>query len=249
MGCDPRVLRMKSAAVLAIGAINGLSMAYAAAPAADAGLTRRVFDDTGTFWTQQFTQLGGHYQPPGLTLYSAQSSGLCEQKEPMSGAFYCPADQHLYLDPKALEAIGARARADSAVAQSFVIAHLVAHHVQYLIGTTALVQQARSSSTAENANRTLVTLELQADCYAGLWLHSAAQHNVLTVTPEALSAAVAAVANESLARAHALPAGTLVPDPMDTGTAAQRLRWTQRGFESGNFEGCDTFGAAAKGEL
>jgi predicted metalloprotease len=242
---------MKAVAVLALSAIGALSTAYAAAPlpAADDGSLKRLLDDTGTFWTQQFAQLGGHYQAPGLTLYSAQISGICGQKEPMSGPFYCPADQHLYVDPSALEAIGARAQAASTVAEAFVIGHLIGHHVQYLIGTTAMVQQARSSSTAENGNRTLVTMELQADCYAGLWLHSALQRKVLNVTPTTLSATLAAISSESLARAHALRPGTLLPDPMDTGTAVQRLRWTQRGFESGDFEGCDTFGAAAKGEL
>jgi len=242
---------MKSVAVLALCALSAVTGALAAIPsqAPDAGLVKRVLDDTATFWAQQFAQLGGHYKAPDLTLYSAQISGICGQKGAMSGAFYCPADQHLYLDPSALGAIGARARADGEVAESFVLAHLVAHHVQFLIGTTALVQQARSTSTAENANRTLITMELQADCYAGLWLHWAVQRRLLAVTPSALSAALTAISSESLARAHALPAGTLVPDPMDTGSAAQRLRWAQRGFESGNFEGCDTFGSAAKGEL
>jgi hypothetical protein len=242
---------MKAVAVLALSAIGGLLPAYAAAPppAPDAGSLNRLLDDTGTFWTRQFAQLGGHYQAPGLTLYSAQISGICGQKEPMSGPFYCPADQHLYLDPSALQALGARAQAASALAEAFVIGHLIAHHVQYLIGTTAMVQQARSTSTAENGNRTLVTMELQADCYAGLWLHSALERKVLSVTPAALSAALAAISSESLARTHGLPPGTVVPDPMDAGTAAQRLRWTQRGLESGDFEGCDTFGAAAKGAL
>lgn len=242
---------MKALAVLAALVLLALTgaPAKAATPEAEVPAQKRVFDDTAMFWAQQFKQLGGHYQAPGLTLYSAQISGVCDQKEPMTGPFYCPADQHLYLDSKALDAIGARAGAEGAVAEGFVIAHLVAHHVQFLIGTTALVQQARSTSTPENGNRTLVTMELQADCYAGLWLHSAVMRNVLAVTPSALSGALAAVAAESAARARALPAGTVVPDPMDTGTAAQRLRWTQRGFESGDFENCDTFGAAGKGEL
>jgi hypothetical protein len=237
------------AALLALSGLAG-SSAFCAAPLpTDAGLLNRVFSDTANFWMQQFTQLGGHYQAPGLTLYSVQVSGVCGQKQPLSGPFYCPADQHLYLDPSSLEAIGTRARADSALAEDFVIAHLVAHHVQFLIGTTALLQQARSSSTPDNANRMLITMELQADCYAGLWLHSAAQRKLLAVPPGGLAAALAAVSSESQARVHALPAGTLVPDPMDTGTVAQRLRWTQRGLDSGDFEACDSFGAAGKGEL
>jgi predicted metalloprotease len=235
--------------LLALSALAAASAFGAVPPPSDAGLLQRVFDDTTTFWTQQFKQLGGHYQAPALTRYSIQVNGVCGQKQPLSGPFYCPADQHLYLDPGSLEAIGMRARADSALAEGFVIAHLVAHHVQYLIGTTALLQQARSSSTPDNANRMLITMELQADCYAGLWLHSAALHKLLAVQPGALAAALAAVSSESQARARALPAGTLVPDPMDTGTVAQRLRWTQRGLESGDFEACDTFGAAGKGEL
>jgi predicted metalloprotease len=240
---------MKPLAALALIAIFALTVERSPAAAVDTSSVKPLFDDTTSFWTQQFTQLGGHYQAPGLTLYEHLIGGICGQKEPMTGEFYCPADQHLYLDPKALADIGARARTDSSVAEGFVVAHLVAHHVQYLIGTTALVQQARSTSTPENGNRTLVTMELQADCYAGLWLHSAVQRKVLAATSAALSGALAAVAAESTARARALPAGTVLPDPMDTGTAAQRLRWTRRGFEGGNFEDCDTFGAAGKGEL
>jgi len=242
---------MKALAVLASFVLPALTSvpANAAAPEAGAPAQQRLLDDTARFWSQQFAQLGGHYQPPALTLYSNQISGICGQQEPLSGPFYCPSDQHLYLDARALDAIGARAGAHGAVAEGFVMSHLVAHHVQLLIGTTALVQQARSTSTPENANRILVTLELQADCYAGLWLHSAMQRNVLAVTSADLSGALAAVAAESSARAHTLAHGTVVPDPMDTGTVAQRVRWTQRGFESGNFENCDTFGAAGKGEL
>ena len=104
------MVRMKSVAVLALCALSAVTGALAAIPsqAPDAGLVKRVLDDTATFWAQQFAQLGGHYKAPDLTLYSAQISGICGQKGAMSGAFYCPADQHLYLDPSALGAIGAR---------------------------------------------------------------------------------------------------------------------------------------------
>jgi uncharacterized protein len=243
--------RLNSYAAMAVLAISAISTPAARAEAnePDGAALKPVLEETARFWTQQFAQLGGRYQVPALTLFSAPASGLCGQKGLLAGSFYCPADQHLYIDPSSLNAIGERARDDRAVATAFVMAHVVAHHVQYLIGTTAAVQQARSTSTPENANRTLVTMELQADCYAGLYLHAAVQHKVLVVAPTALSAALAAVAAESKLRAGAMAAGTVVPDPMDTGTAAQRLRWTQRGFESGNFEDCDTFGAAGKGEL
>jgi uncharacterized protein len=243
--------RITSVAAFAFTLLAGLARVKAAELPTALGpeSLNRLFDDTALFWKLQFTQLGGHYQAPILSPYHAQVSGVCAQKDPLSGAFYCPADQHVYLDPQALQAIGVPTAADNALAEGFVVAHLVAHHVQFLIGTTAAVQQARSTSTAQNANHTLVTMELQADCYAGLWLHSAAQRGVLTVTPAALATALTAVGDDSLARAHRLAAGTVVPDPMDTGTAAQRLRWTERGFESGNFEECDTFGAAGRGEL
>jgi predicted metalloprotease len=221
----------------------------AAAPSPDADSLRQMLGATNNFWTQQFKQLGGHYQPPTLTTFSTRIDGACGQKNPLSGSFYCPADQHLYVDSKSLEALGARAEAYSSATVQFVIAHLVAHHVQFLIGTTALVQQARSTSTPDNANRTLVTMELQADCYAGLWLHSASQRGLLSLSSQALPAVLAAVAADSKLRARGLPPGVVVPDSMDTGTMAQRVHWTQRGFDSGNFEDCDTFGAAGRGEL
>lgn len=233
---------------LALGLIASAWSAPAAPIPADSAQAQQILTATSSFWTQQFAKLGGHYQPPLLTAFKAQIVGACSQKGPMSGSFYCPADQHLYVEENSMESLGARSQVYS-VAEGFVIAHLVAHHVQFLIGTTAIVQQARSTSTRETANRTLVTMELQADCYAGLWLHAWGQNGLTPVTPQLLAAALSAIAADSKKRAHADAPDVLVPDPMDAGTAAQRLHWTQRGLESGNFEDCDTFGAASKGEL
>jgi predicted metalloprotease len=233
-------------------ALGMLSTAWSATPVAaetDNNSLRQMLGAINNFWSQQFKQLGGHYQAPVLSTFDGQVSGVCGQKSPLTGSFYCPADQHLYVDPKSLQVLGTRAQAFGAAAEEFVIAHLVAHHIQYLIGTTALVQQARSTSTPDNANRTLVTMELQADCYAGLWLHSASERGLLSLSTPALSTVLTALASDSKQRAAKLGPEVLVPDPMDTGTFAQRVRWTQRGFESGNFEECDTFGAAGRGEL
>jgi len=220
----------------------------ASAPVAEDADSRKLFGSVDAFWSQQVAALGGRYRPPNLVYFAAPLKNLCGVAAALSGPFYCPVNETVYLDRGFLQRLRARAGTDASAAVGFVLAHEVAHHLQNVIGTTTIVEQARSSSSAAVAQRTLTSFELQADCYAGLWLRWARNGGVIKgpVDLAAILATVAALSQEQ--QSHLRP-GELWLDPLTQGEAAQRLRWLQRGSDSGDFNACDTFGAAAAGSL
>jgi predicted metalloprotease len=198
-------------------------------------ISEPLFRSVESFWVQQIAALGGRYRTTQITWFSAPLSEVCGIHAKVVGPFYCPGDESVYLDREFLQSLLQRGRKDGNLAIGYVIAHEVAHHIQNVIGTTAMVIQARSRSTPEMANRILLTLELQADCYAGLWARWAAANG----TNEALVTAA------STGHAHQLHlvAGEEMLDPLTHGSAEQRLKWFRRGFDSGRFDDCDTFSA------
>jgi uncharacterized protein len=199
--------------------------------------SRTVLASTEDVWTAQFKagrlprygREAGEYQPPRLVVYArGVSTGGCGNASSDAGPFYCPGDRMLYLDPSFYDVMEQKLRAPGDFAQAYVIAHEVGHHVQNLIGSTQLHPK------GESANQTSVRVELQADCFAGVWGHTA--KSSLNIDDSDLREAVNA--------AHAIgddALGHQSADDYTHGTSEQRMRWFKTGFESGDARRCDTF--------
>lgn len=201
----------------------------------------QVLASTEDTWGPIFQQNGQNYQPTVLNFYSQNGQSGCGQAQSAMGPFYCPADNGIYLDTTFFDELATRFGASGDFAQAYVIAHEVGHHIQTITGRSANVrrQQARSSKAQSNALQ--VRMELEADCYAGVW----AARNAERIEPgdiaEGMTAA-AAIGDDTLQRnAGRRP----MPESFTHGTSAQRKRWLQRGLETGNPASCDTFSAAS----
>jgi hypothetical protein len=199
-----------------------------------AGVTLAQTEET---WGKLF---GGKYPPPTMVMFSGQTPSACGTGQAAMGPFYCPLDQKVYLDLSFFQELEQKFGAPGDFAQAYVIAHEVGHHVQNLTGTAQQVQklQSRARSKAE-ANQYSVMLELQADCYAGVWARDAAPRLNITQADidEGLRAATA-IGDDTLQRATQ---GRVVPDAFTHGTAEQRSRWLMAGMNSGDPNVCDTF--------
>jgi len=226
-------------------------LAKAAVPASAISVSQvseALFSNSQSFWSEQISQLGGRYRPSKLSFFTTSLSGHCKVQAAVTGPFYCPVEETVYLDQPFLQLLDQRSRGHSELTLGYLIAHEVAHHIQNVIGTTALVEQARSRSTPQLASRTWTALELQADCYAGLWAHWSAAHGTLKLPADVSSTLDAVVAVSQAWQSH-LTAGQQMLDPFTHGSAAQRLKWFRRGLDTGGFGDCDTFGADAAGTL
>jgi len=201
-----------------------------------AGVTLAQTEET---WGRLFE---GRYQPPTMVMFTDQTPTQCGAGQAAMGPFYCPLDQKVYLDLSFFQELERRFGAPGDFAQAYVIAHEVGHHVQNLTGTAQKVQDAqqRARSKAE-ANQYSVMLELQADCYAGVWARDAAPR--LNITQQDIDEglrAAAAIGDDTLQRAAQ---GRVVPDAFTHGSAEQRARWLMVGMNSGDPNACDTFNA------
>jgi predicted metalloprotease len=205
-------------------------------PAAD--FAAAILGSTEDAWGEVFARSGQQYPPPALVLYSGVVQSACGMGSSASGPFYCPGDQRLYLDLSFFNELH-RMGAPGDFAAAYVIAHEVGHHVQNVEGTLAETQRLQQRLPQAQANRVSVATELQADCYAGVWGHSAAQSNLLEPgdVDEGLQAA-AAVGDDALQRASQ---GVVVPESFTHGSSAERAQWFRRGLESGDTSTCDTF--------
>jgi len=194
-----------------------------------------VLDDAQNVWQQQ---LGQSFRPANLVLFRDAVQSACGFAESATGPFYCPGDEKVYIDLGFYQELQQRFGAPGDFAQAYVLAHEIGHHVQNVLGTEAEVRRARTTR-ADLANELSVRLELQADCYAGVWGHSAAQRNRLETgdVEEGLGAA-AAVGDDRLQR---MGGGRVVPESFTHGSSQQRQEWFQRGLQSGRPEDCDTF--------
>ena len=202
-----------------------------------------VLADTEDTWGALFQQAGKQYVDPKLVLFSGAVQSACGYAQAATGPFYCPADQKLYLDTQFFQELQQRLGAQGDFAEAYVIAHEVGHHVQNLLGVEGKVREAMQRSSPARANALLVRLELQADCYAGVWAdHAQHERQVLEAgdVEEAINAAQA-VGDDRLQKQAQ---GYVVPDSFTHGTSAQRARWFQTGFASGQPQVCDTFNAA-----
>ena len=205
-----------------------------------------VLADTEDTWREQFRRMNREYRDPTLVLFSGAVQSACGRASAAVGPFYCPQDQKLYLDTAFFRDLRDRFRAPGDFAQAYVIAHEVGHHVQTLLGISSKVQAARSRSGEREANALSVRLELQADCFAGVWAHHADRSRKLLEEgdiEEGLNAA-AAIGDDRIQRQTR---GTVVPDAFTHGSSEQRVRWFKTGLSSGEVRQCDTFGEARGG--
>ncbi|AOX99723.1 neutral zinc metallopeptidase [Jeongeupia sp. USM3] len=202
--------------------------------------TARVLGDTEDTWTRLFAENGGTYRPPTLVLFRNGVASACGQASSAVGPFYCPGDSKVYLDLGFFDELSRRYGAKGEFAQAYVIAHEVGHHVQNLIGVSGKVRQLQSGKGEAAANALSVKQELQADCLAGVWGHHAQSRGLLEAgdLQDALIAAQA-IGDDTLQR----NAGrSVTPDSFTHGSAAERMQWLQRGFDSGRMQDCNTFG-------
>jgi predicted metalloprotease len=200
---------------------------------------RVVLKDTEDTWTSIFQSNGQRYEEPTLVLFSGATDTACGLGESAMGPFYCPGDRKVYLDTSFFEELDQRFGAPGDFAQAYVIAHEIGHHVQNLLGLSERVQGARQRAGRAEGNALSVRLELQADCYAGVWGHYAAQHDLVQPgdAEEGLRAA-ASIGDDRLQRQGQ---GRVVPESFTHGSSEQRVSWLKRGLESGQIQSCDTF--------
>ena len=197
-----------------------------------------VLDDVQSTWRSAFQRAGTQYQPANLVLFRQGTQSGCGLGQSAMGPFYCPLDQKVYLDLGFFTDLDRRFGAPGDFAQAYVIAHEIGHHVQHLLGTDERVRQVQRSNPGA-ANDASVRLELQADCYAGVWAHSAGERGKLDMgdIDEGLGAA-SAVGDD---RIQERTQGRVNVDSFTHGSAQQRAQWFRRGYESGNASACDTF--------
>lgn len=201
----------------------------------------RVLGDTEDVWTGVFKQRGGQYEPPKLVLFRTQAGSACGLASAATGPFYCPGDRHVYLDLAFFQELSQRFGVPGDFARAYVIAHEVGHHVQNQLGLMAQVQKKSAGASDAGRNALSVRQELQADCFAGVWGHSAQQRGLIDAKDvESGIAAATAVGDDRLQKRSQ---GYVVPESFTHGTSAQRVRWFRSGLDSGDMRSCDTFGA------
>jgi predicted metalloprotease len=250
LGIDPRIL------------IGGLEVVQGQRPAQQQGpmpaaksgtpadqqgqFVAAVLGDSEDRWTEIFrSQFGRTYQPPRLVLFRGATQSGCGFAQAAMGPFYCPRDQRVYLDTSFFTDLERRFRGCSGKAcqfsQAYVITHEIGHHVQNLLGILPKVQQAQQSMGASQRNAAQVRVELQADCYAGVWANRSQQKWKFLEQGdvEAALQTASAIGDDRLQQQAR---GYVVPDSFTHGSSAQRMQWFQTGFKSGTVKDCDTFG-------
>ena len=198
-----------------------------------------VLDDTQKTWEQVLPeQAGKPYRHAKLVLFRNYTQSGCGGAQSATGPFYCPADEKVYIDLGFYDELRQRFGAPGQFAQAYVLAHEIGHHVQKIIGVESRVRQMDANNT-RGQNAMSVRMELQADCFAGIWAHSTQQRNLLEQgdVQSALGAA-AAVGDDRLEK---MSTGHVSPDSFTHGSSAQRMQWFQKGFDSGTIAACNTF--------
>ncbi|GHA77798.1 membrane protein [Formosimonas limnophila] len=234
-----------------LDAVN--SNSSAAAPSAPVGqynkdqnavFVSKILQSTKTVWTDEFAKAGGRYQPPALVLYENATRTACGVGQAAAGPFYCPGDQKIYLDMSFFAQMSRQMGAGGDFAYAYVIAHEVGHHVQNQMGIEEQVNAQRQRVSETQANALSVRLELQADCFAGVWANK---------TQEKYQFLEQGDIEEGLNAAHKIgddylqkqAQGYAVPDSFTHGSSAQRARWFTQGLKTGDWRTCDTFRARA----
>jgi predicted metalloprotease len=221
---------------------NGSGQQTSSRPPANDDTTafvRTVLGDTEDTWKAIFEKNGQTYQEPTLVLFSGQVNSACGFASSATGPFYCPNDRKVYLDTEFFDQLSQQFKASGDFAEAYVVAHEVGHHVQNLLGILPKVNQARQRMSEAESNKMSVRVELQADCFAGVWGKSTDSKGILETgdLEEALNAAQQ-IGDDTLQKRSQ---GYVVPDSFNHGTSAQRMTWFRRGFDSGDMKTCDTF--------
>jgi hypothetical protein len=220
--------------------VPGVARPSAAAPNPAKDFAAAVLGDTEDVWGAVFQTMGARYAPPKLVLFSGETRSACGHAVAATGPFYCSSDRELYLDTAFFGVLARHFGAPGEFAQAYVIAHEVGHHVQNLLGTMDKFDRQRQRTDERGRKALSVRLELQADCYAGVWGYFAQRRGKLeTGDLEAGLRAAAAVGDDQIQK-HTQ--GYVVPDSFTHGSAEQRQRWFRTGLESGDVRSCNTFG-------
>ena len=201
-----------------------------------------VLAQTEDNWHAFFNRAGLRYQEPKLVLFRGSVNSACGFAQAAMGPFYCPADSKVYIDLSFYDDLKKQLHSPGDFAQAYVVAHEVGHHVQNLLGTSAKVQGMRGRVSKEDYNKLSVRLELQADCYAGIWAHNADRNKGL-VEPGDIEEALNAATQIGDDRLQQSQRGYVVPESFTHGTSAQRVKWFTIGYQTGDPGQCDTFNA------
>ncbi|MEM9589915.1 MAG: neutral zinc metallopeptidase [Pseudomonadota bacterium] len=199
-----------------------------------------VLGTTEDVWHKLFSQFGGTYREPRLVLFEGSVRSACGTGMSAMGPFYCPADEKVYIDLDFYRELKNRFRAPGDFAQAYVIAHEVGHHVQKLLGIADKVEAAKRRMGRRGGNALQVRMELQADCFAGVWAHQMQADKGL-IEPGDIDEALQAASAIGDDRIQRQAQGYVVPDSFTHGSSAQRVRWFRRGLQSGELQACDTF--------
>jgi predicted metalloprotease len=211
------------------------------APSQAKDFVAATLGDTEDVWTAVFKTMGAQYQPPHLVLFHGATRSACGGAQAAVGPHYCAADRKLYLDTNFFDELSRRFGASGDFAQAYVIAHEVGHHVQNLTGTMRKVDDQMRRTDARGRNALSVRLELQADCYAGIWGYYAQKRNKLEPGDlEEGFRAASAVGDDAIQKRAQ---GYVVPESFTHGSSEQRLRWFRTGLETGDVRRCNTFGS------
>ncbi|QTD46132.1 KPN_02809 family neutral zinc metallopeptidase [Ottowia testudinis] len=215
-------------------------------PAGDQGaaFVSTVLASTEDAWNQVFRDGRAQYRAPKLVLFRGVTPTACGTGQSAMGPFYCPADQKVYLDMNFFDTLSRQLGAPGEFARAYVVAHEVGHHVQTLLGTTAKVDGMRGRVSERENNALSVRMELQADCYAGIWANKSQQAKNWLDQGDIESAmnAAARIGDDALQRQQT---GVVRPDSFTHGSSAQRQRWFMQGLKTGSVQACDTFSAQA----
>jgi predicted metalloprotease len=245
LGVDPQLVMGIMQATQGDGTTLESGQGVTSRPTDEAGdFMSVVLADTEDTWIELFRAAGTQYTPPRLILYPGGTRSGCGSASAEAGPFYCPADRSVYIDPAFFGELERRFGAPGDFAQAYVLAHEVGHHVQTLTGISERIHATQQRVAEEEGNALQVRMELQADCYAGIWAHYAQRSRNLLESgdlEEALGAA-AAVGDDMIQKRSR---GYVVPESFTHGSAAQRQRWFTRGLSSGQVSDCDTFGTRA----
>jgi len=240
--------------IIAVGAflyfnnVNPLSMAGGSSSGVntkdekEAKFIKKVLKTTEDIWSQILPKYGIRYQKPKLVLYRGHTTSGCGFASAQMGPFYCPADRKVYLDLGFFDELARRHNAPGDFAEAYVLAHEIGHHIQNLQGTLAKVQnlQQRWGGNSAKTNALQVRVELQADCYAGVWGHYA-QKYLHVLEPGDIQEAIRAASSIGDDTLQKQSQGYVVPDSFTHGSSAQRVEWFSRGFKSGDLRVCNTF--------
>jgi predicted metalloprotease len=202
----------------------------------------QILRSTEVVWTDTFKQMGRTYENPKLRLFRDSYPTACGQGEAAAGPFYCPNDRIVYLDLGFFDLMTQQLNAPGQFAHAYVIGHEVGHHVQNLLGILGKVDAQRERGSAAQSNALSVKIELQADCFAGVWARRAQQEQGWRLEPGDIETALNAASQIGDDTLQKKARGTVVPESFTHGSSAQRVSWFKRGIDSGNLNQCDTFG-------